>query len=310
MSDLVATVRSEHLTQSVAFVGTVDLGAAFTVTPSATGVVTRVAVRRGESVSSGDVLITINDNPVIALRGRVPLWRDLAPGDTGPDVSRLQASLADAGHLTGDRDGVFGPGTEDAIRALYAHAGFPATAASPGLRADEIAMVPVLPARVALVGSRLGASDVGTVTLASRAPVVVARLDPLDAAKVRPGQRIQLQATSLGSFSGRVLSVAAPAADGDAGYTSLVTISPSRSLPMNTSGQQVAGTASTRARQATLVVPDSAIHARPDGSLYVVMARGHHHVAVAVSAEANGRSSVTALPGALKAGDDVLIGIR
>jgi lysozyme len=54
---------------------------------------------------------------------------ELAKEDRGPDVTRLQQLLAAAGFDPGPSDGVFGPGTDAAVRAFQA---------SRGLKADGI----------------------------------------------------------------------------------------------------------------------------------------------------------------------------
>ncbi len=53
-------------------------------------VVTSVAKSGGETVSLGDLLLTVEGRPRIALEGDFPFYRDLAPGDEGPDVLQLE----------------------------------------------------------------------------------------------------------------------------------------------------------------------------------------------------------------------------
>ena len=46
----------------------------------------------------------------------VPAWRDLTPGESGPDVTELQNALASLGYYDGgDTPGYFGSATEDAV---------------------------------------------------------------------------------------------------------------------------------------------------------------------------------------------------
>jgi N-acetyl-anhydromuramyl-L-alanine amidase AmpD len=51
----------------------------------------------------------------------------LAIGARGPDVTALQAALAEAGYSVGVVDGIFGPRTHNAVLALQARFGLPAT---------------------------------------------------------------------------------------------------------------------------------------------------------------------------------------
>ncbi|MBF9128850.1 peptidoglycan-binding protein [Plantactinospora sp. S1510] len=88
-------------------------------------VVTAVRVRPGDEVQVGRVLLAVSGRPVIVLAGAVPAYRDLKPGDSGPDVRQAQTALRRLGLDTGgDRAGVFGPGTKAAVRRLYARLGY------------------------------------------------------------------------------------------------------------------------------------------------------------------------------------------
>ena len=61
--------------------------------------------------------------PAAAEEPRSPLLDStlvrLEPGDSGPDVERMQRALTDAGFYHFEIDGVFGPGTETAVVALH-----------------------------------------------------------------------------------------------------------------------------------------------------------------------------------------------
>jgi hypothetical protein len=81
------------------------------------GRVTALACTGGGELVSGTSAVSVNDEPLVLLATGQPLWRDLVVGDTGPDVSALQAELARLGHDV-VADGRFGRGTLDAVRAL------------------------------------------------------------------------------------------------------------------------------------------------------------------------------------------------
>jgi hypothetical protein len=86
---------------------TVALPPATTVTSSADGTVTSVAVKPGDVLKSGSLLITVDDVGVLAYVGSTPLYRDLSYGDRGPDISRLSSYLTDLGLLAPRSDGTF-----------------------------------------------------------------------------------------------------------------------------------------------------------------------------------------------------------
>ncbi|MFI6522905.1 peptidoglycan-binding protein [Spirillospora sp. NPDC050679] len=76
--------------------------------------------KAGKSVRAGDVLVAVSGRPLIALQGKVPLYRDLRPADTGDDVAMLQKALARLGYGRGpDKAGTFGPGTKKAVTGFY-----------------------------------------------------------------------------------------------------------------------------------------------------------------------------------------------
>lgn len=88
-------------------------------------VVTARPVDAGTSVAAGTVVLEVSNEPVFAMPGSFPFFRDISDGDTGRDVEQLQAGLRAAGYDV-SVDGVYGPGTQRAVRALFEHAGYAA----------------------------------------------------------------------------------------------------------------------------------------------------------------------------------------
>ncbi|MGO1315757.1 MAG: peptidoglycan-binding domain-containing protein [Cellulomonadaceae bacterium] len=157
-------------------------------TPAAlTGVVTAVERGRADALTPGAEQLRDTGRPVFELPGAFALYRDLEPGDTGDDVTAVQAGLREAGYGTGrDRDGVYGAGTQAAVRALYRASGYvapenpaasapvaseegegdasetqaPASTPGPRVLRSEVVMIATLPAAVeslASVGTELSA---------------------------------------------------------------------------------------------------------------------------------------------------------
>jgi hypothetical protein len=96
--------------------------------------ISRLDVAAGRTVSNGEKLAEIDGEPLFALTGRVPAWRDITPGETGPDVAELQKALAALGYYAGgDTPGLYGVATQDAVAAYYGHFGYtpPATGGVP-----------------------------------------------------------------------------------------------------------------------------------------------------------------------------------
>ncbi|MFD3808322.1 peptidoglycan-binding protein [Streptomyces sp. NPDC058619] len=129
---LVARVEKRVLRDTVIVRGTVTSAQSLQVTPTvaggegaATPVVTKVAVRQGDRVDAGRMLLEVSGRPVFALPGALPVYRDLKPGAAGDDVKQLQKALSGLGHGTGsDRAGTFGAGTKAALGSFYRSIGY------------------------------------------------------------------------------------------------------------------------------------------------------------------------------------------
>ncbi|MFZ3595607.1 peptidoglycan-binding protein [Streptomyces sp. BH104] len=138
---LTAPVEKRVLKDSVILRGTVVAGQTVDVAPAGGGtegttgsVVTKAPRPVGTRIRAGQVLTEISGRPVFALKGKVPVYRDLKPGSKGADVAQLQRALAGLGHTTGrDASGTFGAGTKSALAAFYASIGYsPVSAQSDG----------------------------------------------------------------------------------------------------------------------------------------------------------------------------------
>ncbi|MFR9676309.1 peptidoglycan-binding protein [Streptomyces sp. TR06-5] len=167
---LTAPVEHRVLVSSLITRGRVVAGQTVGVAPQISGgdgtsgaVITKVAARPGSEPEQGRVLLEVAGRPVFALRGTVPVYRDLRPGATGKDVGQLQKALRNLGHSTGsDPDGTFGSGTKDALAAFYSSIGYvPRPAQDDGGAALESAEETVTNAERALEDAQ-DASGTGT----------------------------------------------------------------------------------------------------------------------------------------------------
>jgi hypothetical protein len=118
--------------------------------------ITRLDVHVNSKVRNGEQLAKIDGEPLFALKGPVPAWRDLLPGETGPDVAELQKALAALGYYDdGDTPGYFGPATQDAVYLYYEHLGVtpPSTG---GVPMTDVVFLASLPATVVAVNGADG----------------------------------------------------------------------------------------------------------------------------------------------------------
>lgn len=145
----------------------------------ASGLVTSVEFVPGDTVDVGDVLFRANLRPVVIGEGQVPAFRDLQAGDSGADVSQLQAMLVTLGFLGIEPDGAFGDATLAAVRDWQNSLGV----ADDGIvRHGDVVYAAELPVRVVAtealaVGAPLGGGEVVVNGLAP-APSVSIPLTP------------------------------------------------------------------------------------------------------------------------------------
>ena len=113
--------------------------------------ISKLDVGAGSAVANGEELAEIDGQPLFALTGTVPAWRDLTPGESGPDVTELQKALASLGYYDdGDTPGYFGSATEYAVSLYYEHLGY-TPPSSGGVPVADVVFLPTLPATVVAV---------------------------------------------------------------------------------------------------------------------------------------------------------------
>ena len=151
-------------------------------------------VAAGQTISNGEKLAEIDGEPLFALAGRVPAWRDITPGENGPDVAELQKALAALGYYTGgDTPGIFGTATQDAVSAYYEHLGYAPPSAG-GVPLTDVIFVPSLPAKVIAVNGAKGQQPGQPfLELAARGSLALTgELPPAYAGQVKTGLRVKV----------------------------------------------------------------------------------------------------------------------
>jgi peptidoglycan hydrolase-like protein with peptidoglycan-binding domain len=291
-------------------------------------VVTGVFVRPGDPLPAGQPLASVSGRPVFALPGAVPAYRDLGLGDTGGDVAQLQAALTGLGHpCGGDPAGTFGPGTANAVTALYSAMRYPVPLGDgPMVPASEVLFVPHLPARVSSVPVHVGDPVHGTpvVSVVTGGLDLVGYLDQTNGAQVRQGMPVRITAESLGiSATGRVASVGTLVTPGDhdrsgtdpanGGLPYLpLTVTPSAPWDPRLANTNVRITITSAATAApVLSVPSAAIVSGTDASTSVTVLAGgaRRTVHVTTGLQVNGMVQVSPTDGdRLRAGDQVVVG--
>jgi multidrug efflux system membrane fusion protein len=107
--------------------GTLGYGEPAPVRATGTGTLTWIAPV-GATVKRGEPLFKIDERPVVALYGSVPLYRALADGVSGgADVQQLEQNLAELGYAGLTVDDAYTPATAEAVRTWQADLGLPQT---------------------------------------------------------------------------------------------------------------------------------------------------------------------------------------
>jgi peptidoglycan hydrolase-like protein with peptidoglycan-binding domain len=106
--------------------GTLAYGPSRTLNGTLPGTITGVP-ELGDVIAPGDTVYEVDNRPVVAVDGVLPMWRDLAPGVGGPDVSQLEAHLAALGYGGFTVDDDYTWLTAEAVRAWQEDNGMPET---------------------------------------------------------------------------------------------------------------------------------------------------------------------------------------
>jgi macrolide-specific efflux system membrane fusion protein len=222
-----------------------------TLAAPAGGTVTSVAVTEGKTVKALTRLAGIDGKAVYGIPSNYPLYRSLAEGDEGPDVTALQKALNAAGYDPGETDGDFGSGTTDALAAWQADKGL-----------DETGKLEL----ASFVSYKPGAV-VDEVAAPTNSVVASADVSQLDVAKLKVGQRVTLTFDALdgADVSGTVDEIAAAptSSEASAGTSTVVEYPVTVRIGKLPTGARVgmSGQASvvTASRRNVVVVPSAAI---------------------------------------------------
>ncbi|MCW2783257.1 MAG: hypothetical protein JWR35_3706, partial [Marmoricola sp.] len=94
-SVITAAVEKRVVSDELVTRGTVGALATVNGLPSATpagvakAVITKLPAHVGDALKPGAVVVEVSGQPVFYLPGKLPAYRDLKPGDRGPDVVQL-----------------------------------------------------------------------------------------------------------------------------------------------------------------------------------------------------------------------------
>lgn len=318
---LTAQVSDDIQVDELALAVTSEPAHTITLPPRPDSVLTGVEIQPGEVARPCARLGTVNDEPLVTLPGRTQLFRDLARGDHGADVERLQASLAQCGHPSADKTGTFGPNTSAAVRAVTG---------MPSVRADNV--VWLAPDIGAVVVARWGTdeggalpSDAPALELRSRRVQVVAALDDPDEDRLGVGDQATVTDAAGRTGTAKVTAIESasppseepPASDSDGsgeetselavpGETRRVVLSSDEISRPTTATWEVA-----RSPKESLSVPLAAINDCGGSGSCITVVSGSRRRTVEVALLVTGETGVAVKPASpddsLSVGDTVLL---
>jgi multidrug efflux pump subunit AcrA (membrane-fusion protein) len=297
-----APVTRGDLVERISAAGTVGYGTAQDLVAPGGGTVTWLPAP-GDVIRRDGVLYRVDERPVRAMIGNVPVYRDLVTGLWGSDVRQLNENLAALGYgvPTDDR---FGAGTLSAVRRYQKDRGMTVTG---GLGTSDIVFLPG-DVRVAAVRTAVGSPAGGPVlSVTGDERVVTFTVPATDAGRVTVGTRVDGTITGRGDpLPGEVTASEPTTKEGKDVVTVTVRLDPTdRTLP-DSGSALVRVTGETR--EDVLSVPVTALRpgARADEyAVDVATADGAaRRVRVRPGLVADGRVEVT---GQLRVGDRVVV---
>ena len=121
-----AEVTRTTLVETKKVSGTLGYGDPLFINATVPGILTWIAPI-GATVKRGEPLFKVNEQPVVALYGSVPLYRTLRDGVQGADVQQLEQNLAELGYAGFTVDASYTSDTAEAVRTWQANLGLPET---------------------------------------------------------------------------------------------------------------------------------------------------------------------------------------
>ncbi len=127
-SRITAPVERRVLRSTLFTRGTVRFGSPRSVTLPASAAKTGSLVvtsppKKGGEIVEGSKVADIGGRPVLVLQGKVPMYRDIRPGDQGDDVTALKLALGRLGFVSGS-GAVYDAGAQRAVSAWLRSVGY------------------------------------------------------------------------------------------------------------------------------------------------------------------------------------------
>jgi peptidoglycan hydrolase-like protein with peptidoglycan-binding domain len=205
-----AEVTRTTLVETRTLPGTLGYGDPAPVSANGAGTLTWIAPA-GSIVERGEPLFQVDERPVVALYGSVPMYRTLRLDTTAPtegtDVRQLQENLTDLGYKGVTIDGRYTSATAQAVSSWQADLGLTETGTV------DLGQVVFIPGAVriaehtARLGDRLDERGVPVLTYTGTTRVVTVGLSLADRGLAVTGREVAVTVPGVGRVTGEIASV-------------------------------------------------------------------------------------------------------
>jgi peptidoglycan hydrolase-like protein with peptidoglycan-binding domain len=269
----VARVTRRDLARNEELDGTVGFGDESPLVLTLAGTLTSLP-SAGDVIEEGTVVATIDGQPIVALAGQTPLWRDLGPGvDDGTDVLAVEQSLERLGFTAEfdvTVDGDWTDATTRAVEAFQEHFGQDDDGA---IALGEVVMVDA-PLRVGAVGGTPGQpSSEAAIEVSARDQIVSADLDVADASLLAVGDEVTVELPDGTTVAATAASIGEASTGEDGSSTLPVEIAVDGGLDLPP-GSPVDVLVTIVAAEDALAVPVEAVLALAEGGYAVEVRDG------------------------------------
>ena len=265
----------------------------------------------GSTISDGDVLYRVDNQPVVLMIGATPAWRSFTSGMTnGPDVTELQSnliSLGDAAGLFTVPTGHFDWQTREAVTRWQIANAYPATGQ---IALGEIVFSPAgirTSASSAMPGQEASPGTAPFQATSTRRTVIVPISPNLPPVAV--GQLVSIVLPSGTSTPGHVTAIGPSEAPQPSGATTVLTITPDRPTATGTEASvPVQVSLTIQSVHHVLAAPIAALLAISGGGygLEIVTRAGVHHL-VGVTTGVFAGSQVEVTGSGIAAGTKIVV---
>jgi multidrug efflux system membrane fusion protein len=293
-----AKVTRTTLVETKTVSGTLGYGDAVPVSAAQTGTLTWIAPV-GSTVKRGEPLFKLDERPVVALYGSLPLYRTLRAGVKGTDVKQFEKNLSKLSYAGFTVDETYTAATAQAARSWQADLGLTKTGAvEPGQLVVTPGAVRVAE-HTARVGDRIGGESGGGASVLSytgMTRLVTVQLEVADQALAARRRTVAVTVPGRGPVKGTISRVGTVAtapeppsnAPGDQASTAPEGTSPTAAdariqVTVTIADQRALGSLDaapvevdfvSQARKDVLAVPVAALLALPNGGYGVEIVQG------------------------------------